>query len=105
MIRKKPDIRWKDPADFSALPAIQLDILKNVSRYVKPGGVLLYSTCTIRSEENGEVVAEFLNTHPEFAPEDFTAADGTRSENGCLQLWPQRNGTDGFYIAKLRRTK
>lgn len=105
VIRKKPDIRWKDPTDFDALPTIQKDILRNVARYVAPGGVLLYSTCTIRAEENGAVVTEFLSEHPEFRPEDFTAADGTVSENGSLQLWPQRNGTDGFYIAKLRRTK
>ena len=105
VIRKKPDIRWKDPALFDDLPEIQFDILRNASRYVSPGGTLLYSTCTVRAEENGEVVSRFLSGNADFAAEDFTAADGTESTSGCLQLWPQRNDTDGFFIAKLRKTK
>lgn len=103
VIRKKPDIRYKDPAELSGLPEIQAAILRNVCRYVAPGGLLLYSTCTVRREENEETVAGFLAEQPGFAPEEFSLPGALRSENGMLQLWPQRHGTDGFFIAKLRR--
>ena len=103
VIRKKPDIRYKNPDDFAALPAIQSAIMRNVSRYVNPNGTLLYSTCTIRPEENGEVCAAFLNENKEFSYEDFSLPDGSKSSSGMLQLWPQRNGTDGFFIAKFRK--
>lgn len=105
VIRKKPDIRYKDLTAFDALPAIQLDILKNVSRYVKPGGTLLYSTCTVRSEENEGTVAAFLKENDIFTLEDFSLPGMLSSQGGMLQLWPHRHGTDGFFIAKLRRTK
>ena len=103
VIRKKPDIRYKDPAAFDALPAIQLDILRNVARYVKKGGTLLYSTCTVRREENSGVCAAFLAETDAFAAQDFVLPDGSASAGGMLQLWPQRNGTDGFFIAKMRK--
>ena len=103
VIRKKPDIRYKDPEAFSALPAIQYAILRNVSRYVKPGGTLLYSTCTVRPEENAEVCARVLAEDRSFAPCDFTLPDGSQSSGGMQQLWPQRSGTDGFFIAKMRK--
>lgn len=97
-IRKKPDIRFKTAEEIAALPAIQRDIIENVCRYVKPGGVLLYSTCTVLPEENEAVTDGFLREHPEFMPEDFPGAvDGQRT------LWPHRDGTDGFYIRKLRK--
>ena len=102
VIRKKPDIRYKDPAALSGLPEIQAAILRNVSAYVRPGGTLLYSTCTVLPEENGDVVSSFLNDNTAFVPDDFTLPGGCRSENGMLQLWPQRNGTDGFFIAKMK---
>ncbi len=105
VIRKKPDIRYKNTADFDALPGIQLDILKNVSRYVSPGGRILYSTCTVRPEENGAVVDAFIKGKPDFALEDFNLPGVGESHEGKMQLWPHRHGTDGFFIAKLRRIK
>ncbi len=105
VIRKKPDIRYKNTSDFEALPSIQLDILKNVSRYVKAGGRILFSTCTVRKEENKDVVEAFLSENECFATEDFSLPMVGASENGMLQLWPQHHGTDGFFIAKLRRIK
>ena len=105
VIRKKPDIRYKNPTDFAALPGIQGAILRNTARYLKPGGVLLYSTCTFRKEENGEVVSAFLNANPGFRAGDFTLPGGLNSTGGCLQLLPHTNGTDGFFIAKIRRDK
>lgn len=103
VIRKKPDIRYKEPSSLAGLPEIQTAILRNVSAYVRPGGTLLYSTCTILPEENSEVVAAFLQGEPAFSPIDFSLPDGSRTQNGMLQLWPQRNGTDGFFIAKMRK--
>ena len=105
VIRKKPDIRYKNPQEFAGLPEIQRAILQNVARYVKKGGTLLYSTCTIRPEENGDVVHGFLQERNDYTYEDFTLPDGSVSCSGMLQLWAQRNGTDGFFIAKMRRWK
>ena len=103
IIRKKPDIRYKDLSQIENLPAIQWDILANASRYVKPGGVLLYSTCTVLARENEDVVKAFLADHPAFhlEPSDIPSpADGSR---GFVTLWPHIHGTDGFFFAKLRR--
>ncbi|MDR1130885.1 MAG: 16S rRNA (cytosine(967)-C(5))-methyltransferase RsmB, partial [Oscillospiraceae bacterium] len=72
VIRKKPDIRYKALADIARLPEVQLAILNGLSACVKPGGVLLYSTCTILPEENGGVADRFLAAHPGFEPEGFT---------------------------------
>ena len=105
VIRKKPDIRYKAPEEFSGLPEVQADILQNVSAYVKPGGTLLYSTCTVLPEENADVCTAFLRQNSEFEAEDFSLPDGSRSSGGMLQLWPQRNGTDGFFIAKMRKCR
>ena len=104
IIRKKPDIRYKDPAPLAGLPAVQSAILENVSTYVKPGGVLLYCTCTLQKTENEDVVTAFLDRHPEYAPEGFVLP-GPAGEvrSGMVTLWPQRHGTDGFFFAKLRR--
>lgn len=103
IIRKKPDIRFKDPGALDGLPAIQRSILDNVSRYVKPGGALLYSTCTLRRGENEEAAEDFLARHPQFTLERF-ALPGTIGEtDGMVTLWPHLHQTDGFFIAKFRR--
>ena len=103
IIRKKPDIRYKDSWTLSALPTIQRAILDNAARYVKPGGTLVYSTCTILPEENEAVTDAFLAAHPAFVQEAF-ALPGTMGETeGRVTLWPQRHGTDGFYICRMRR--
>lgn len=106
IIRKKPDIRYKDPKLLAGLPAIQKAILENVCAYVKPGGVLLYSTCTLLEQENEDVVRQFVNTHSEFTLEKFELPGPVgRAEEGFVTLWPHIHGTDGFFIAKLRRGK
>lgn len=104
VIRKKPDIRYKDPEPLADLPQVQQAILENAAGYVKPGGVLMYSTCTILPRENGEIVAAFLKKHPEFVREAFTLPGpaGEVSE-GEITLWPQVHQTDGFFICKLRK--
>lgn len=68
IIRKKPDVRYKKPDDLFALPVIQRAILDNAARYVRPGGTLVYSTCTVLPEENEDVTGDFLDQHPEFEP-------------------------------------
>lgn len=103
IIRKKPDIRYKDPVALAALPPIQGAILDNASRYVRPGGVLLYSTCTILPEENEAVVEAFLAGHGDFAREPFLLPGPAGQTEGAVTLWPQRHGTDGFYVCKLRK--
>ena len=102
VIRKRPEIREKGPEDIAALPQIQEKILDNVSRYVKPGGVLLYSTCTVLREENRDRIDCFLRDHSDFYAEDF-ACGAIRSQGGCYEFWPHLDGTDGFFAAKMRR--
>lgn len=104
IIRKKPDIRYKDPAQLAGLPRVQRAILDNVSRYVKPGGSLLYATCTVLKRENEDVVRGFLGSHGDFAPEPFRLPEPVgQVEAGMLTLWSHIHGTDGFFMAKLRR--
>ena len=102
IIRKKPDIRYKDAREFAALPEIQRAILSNSARYVKAGGLLVYSTCTILPEENERVTDDFLSTHPEFTYESFSLPNGEHVP-GPTTLWPQRSNTDGFYLSRMRR--
>ena len=102
IIRKKPDIRYKDPELLKGLPRVQRGILDSCARYVRPGGVLLYSTCTVLPRENGDVVDGFLADHPEFLPEPFDLPRWGK-QPGQLTLWPHIHDTDGFFMAKLRR--
>ena len=104
IIRKKPDIRYKDPAQLAGLPRVQRAILENACRYVRPGGILLYATCTVLPEENGAVTADFLSNRPEFHLEPFRLPGLEGENDGSLTLWPQRHGTDGFYICRMRRS-
>ena len=104
IIRKKPDIRYKDPEQLAGLPKVQRAILDNASRYVKPGGVLLYATCTILPEENQGVTEAFLAGRGAFGREAFSLPGLDEENNGSLTLWPQRHGTDGFYICKMRKS-
>ncbi|MFF2484121.1 16S rRNA (cytosine(967)-C(5))-methyltransferase RsmB [Paenibacillus sp. NPDC058071] len=114
VIRRKPEIKWtKSEEDVLAIAAIQRRLLEAASGLVKPGGVLVYSTCTIERAENEEQVEQFLERHPEFEfdadwPEAVlaplrTAGIADDSFRGSIQLLPQHFGSDGFYIARLRR--
>lgn len=102
IIRKKPDIRYKDPEPLKGLPRVQRSILENCAQYVRPGGTLAYSTCTLLKRENGEVVDSFLADHPDFAPEPF-ALPHLGGQPGRITFWPHVHGTDGFFAVKLRR--
>ena len=106
IIRKKPDIRYKDPKPLEGLPRVQKAILDNVCRYVKPGGVLLYATCTLLERENEDVVRAFLDKHKDFTLEGFQVpGDFEGARDGMVTCWPHRHGTDGFFFAKLRRMR
>lgn len=104
IIRKKPDIRYKESGPLERLPVIQSEILANVARYVAPGGALLYSTCTVLRRENQAVANAFLAEHSEFVLEAFSLP-GIGTCPGYITLWPHIHGTDGFFMAKLRRTR
>ena len=104
IIRKKPDIRLKSPKSMEDLPALQLEILCNQANYVKQGGVLLYSTCTLLKRENEEVVQKFLRLRGDFDPEPLPLPPVFPDcKSGMLTLVPGEYDTDGFFIAKLRR--
>ena len=104
IIRKKPDIREKNPDTMKELPQLQLQILQNQSRYVRPGGVLIYSTCTLVRRENEGVVEKFLKANPEFKLEPLKLpAEFGENTTGMLTLVPGEHDTDGFFIARLRR--
>jgi len=104
IIRKKPDIRYKDPDTMQQLPQLQLQILKNQARYVRPGGVLLYSTCTLVRKENEGVVEKFLKENKDFVTEPLPLpAVFPKNTTGMLRLVPGDYDTDGFFICRLRR--
>ncbi|MBP5166642.1 MAG: 16S rRNA (cytosine(967)-C(5))-methyltransferase RsmB [Oscillospiraceae bacterium] len=91
VIRKKPEIRYKSFEDIAKLPELQLKIADNLAAYVRKGGVLLYSTCTLIREENEGVTEAFIAAHGEFVREEEET------------IWPFERGTDGFYICRLRK--
>jgi 16S rRNA (cytosine967-C5)-methyltransferase len=107
VLRRKPDARWnKDEAALRELPKLQMEILCSAAAAVRLGGVLVYSTCTIMPEENEAVVQEFLAAHPEFSLETTGHFLPTEQrEESMVQLLPQREGTDGFFIVRMRKEK
>ena len=104
IIRKKPDIRYKDPDTMKDLPDLQMQILERQAQYVKPGGVLMYSTCTLVWQENEGLVKKFLAAHPEYTLEPLTLPEVfPKNESGMLALVSGEYDTDGFFMARLRR--
>ena len=101
IIRKKPDIREKKADSLFTLPVVQGEILENAASYVKPGGILIYSTCTILPEENEDVVDTFLSQYSNFSRESHPLC----ANGGEITLWPHKHQTDGFYICRMRRHK
>lgn len=109
IIRRKPELRYKPDLGLQALPETQYRILCHASRYVRPGGMLVYSTCTLNPAENGDNVRRFLTEHPDFAPQPLRLPDGLQrgipEPDNELTLFPHLNRTDGFFICGLRKRK
>jgi len=100
VIRRKPEIKYKPLESFENLPEMQYQILENAAKYLRPGGILVYSTCTILKRENEDVIHKFLEHHPEFVPVPLT-------EFGFSQAWTTFSVSfadcDGFFAARLQR--
>lgn len=106
IIRRKPEIRYKAREDIDKLPHLQYFILCNASKYVKCGGVLVYSTCTLNSKENEEICELFLKNNSNFKPRHvFPDLINRSNENEFLTLMPHKNDSDGFFIASFCRTE
>ncbi len=104
IIRKKPDIRYKDPDTMKDLPQLQLAILENQSKLVKKGGTLIYATCTLVRRENEGVVEKFLKNHPDFTLTPLPLpAVFPKNSSGMLRLLPGEYDTDGFFICRMER--
>ncbi|MFV0496556.1 MAG: 16S rRNA (cytosine(967)-C(5))-methyltransferase RsmB [Candidatus Fimivivens sp.] len=99
VLRRKPEIKYRNVESFEGLPELQYKILKTSSNYLKAGGILVYSTCTLNPDENERVVESFLREHPHFSPAPF---DGTAWHKTFL---PQPQGGDGFFISRIRRDR
>ena len=103
-LRRRPDAKWrKTPATLAELVALQRELLDAAAKLVKPGGALVYSTCSLEPEENGEQARAFSQRSGwpiEAAPDALKAA---RTSEGWLHTWPHLHGTDGMFAAKWRR--
>lgn len=97
VIKRKPEIKYKKKEEFDELPEIQFGILECTSQYVKSGGRLVYSTCTLNKSENEEVVLKFLKQHKTFSPDGVFNGDFTKT------VFPKCFGSDGFFISVLKR--
>lgn len=103
-LRHNPEIRWRlSSSDIKDLAQRQQAILANAGRVVKPGGRLIYSTCSVEPEENEAVVQDFLQKNERFRLVDLKAALG-KTSTGAIRLWPHREGTDGFFICVMERS-
>jgi 16S rRNA (cytosine967-C5)-methyltransferase len=108
IVRRKPDIKWaRETKDINTITELQKKLLNNAAMLLKPGGVLVYSTCTVLPEENEYMVKDFLAGHTEFAGDEiapFLPVGLAQHANGCMvQLFSNRDGIDGFFVARLRK--
>lgn len=101
VLAKKPDIRYKPESEIQRLPTLQYRILETNAGYLKPGGTLVYSTCTLNPAENEDIAVRFLKEHPDFSLCPFK--HGRICSNGICEIFPYEYGTDGFFIAKFKR--
>ncbi len=104
--RRHPDARWRlKPSDLAVTATAQRALLAQAARLVRPGGLLVYSTCSLEPEENDQPVEVFLATHPEFTlePPPEGTVPASALDRGFLRVLPQRHGSDGAFAARLRR--
>jgi 16S rRNA (cytosine967-C5)-methyltransferase len=107
-LRGHPEIKWhREESDVRRLSALQLKILDRVAGYLKPGGILVYSTCTLTRDENERTVNCFLATHPEFELQDAASYLPHQARHMVQEKYfralPQRDNTDGFFGARLKK--
>lgn len=105
VIRRKPEIKYKDPDEFDNLPDIQYEILQTASKYLKVGGYLIYSTCTVSRAENDRVVEKFLENNHDFEGVSVSKSRGESFDRCCVTVTPEYCNSDGFFIAKIRRVR
>ncbi|NLJ78574.1 MAG: 16S rRNA (cytosine(967)-C(5))-methyltransferase RsmB [Tissierellia bacterium] len=109
IIRRRPEIKWnRNEDDIEDLVRIQSGILDNAKMYIKPDGIIIYSTCTIGRQENIDIVEEFIHKNPGFELMNFHdrvnfKQDMQSATNGYIELFPHIHHMDGFFIAKIRR--
>ncbi len=103
VLGKKPDMRYRTESSLTELPKLQRRILEVSSRYLKEGGRMIYSTCTLNRAENEDIVLDFLNTHSDFSLESFEVG-GYSAKDGMLTFVPNIHKTDGFFVAVLRKS-
>lgn len=106
-LHRRADLRWRQtPESLQQLSQLQAELLSACARWVKPGGVLVYATCTVSPEENEAVVQPFLDANPDWTidcPPDDSPVKPFMSEEGWIRVYPHRHDTDGFFMVRLRR--
>ena len=102
VIRRKPEIKYKNPEDFERLSEIQYEILVTSSKYLKSGGILVYSTCTLSKAENEDIINRFLKEHSDFTGVAVNSNYDELSDY-CATIIPEYFNSDGFFIAKFKR--
>jgi 16S rRNA (cytosine967-C5)-methyltransferase len=103
--RRQPHLKWYvKPETIVAFTKTQLEILTSHAPRVKPGGLMIYATCSLSHHENRDVVAAFVQSHPEFKPEPASDTHGGAFDGMGTTLLPGTRNTDGFYVATLKRT-
>jgi 16S rRNA (cytosine967-C5)-methyltransferase len=103
-LRRNPEIRWRiSPADIQDLSQRQKQLLSNAAGTVKPGGRLVYSTCSVEIDENEEVRQRFLENNRNFRPAELSLDSSLLTPSGSARTWPHRDGTDGFFICAFER--
>ena len=107
ILRRKPEIRYKNDLGIESLPDVQYKILENSAKYLVSGGIIIYSTCTLHRAENRDVVDKFLKNHSEFEPFPIVLPQGIKrtidEPDNQLTLFPQTNNTDGFFISAIKK--
>ncbi|MBE6859827.1 MAG: 16S rRNA (cytosine(967)-C(5))-methyltransferase RsmB [Ruminococcus sp.] len=105
VIRRKPEIKYKNPSDFEGLPTIQYKIAENALNYLEVGGEMVYSTCTLRKEENERVIEKLIENHPEIEGVSFLEDFGEPFGSFYASIFPKYFGSDGFFISKIRKVR
>ena len=106
-LHKRPDIRWRqNKSEIRELSDLQRELLEQVATWVKPGGILVYATCTINYLENEKVIQSFLASHPEWSIKSSASNQVSHfmSPAGWIKVYPHRYDMDGFFMVKLQQS-